>query len=403
MRVCYVYQDEYPWDIRADKITASLADAGVPVTILCRNRRGLPVCEHLRGNLEVRRLPRGLTRFDRAIMNFPAFFSPFWIHALKRTVAREGQDLILVRDLPLAPMAWWVGRSCGVPVLLDMAEDYPAMIRAAWQDFGPRPLDWLIRNPSLLARLEAWVLPRLNGILVVSPASRRRVDEITKGHVPVWTVGNTPRLDAVTKGAPHPLADEIRGADGLKLVYVGGLDPGRGIDTVIRALPLVLRESPGKIVFYVLGEGVTRPGLEALSRQLGLESQVKFSGFVDQQHVPGIIAAADIGLIPHKVTAHTDTTLPNKLYDYMAQAKPVVVTHSLSLREIVETYNCGRVYNDADPEALAGCIMELRDPMLRSTLGRAGLEAVQKVLNWNRDADSLLLAVRTVASAGLER
>jgi hypothetical protein len=82
---------------------------------------------------------------------FPAFFNPRWVRAIRRTVKRCASDLILVRDLPLAPTAIFVGGQCGVPVVLDMAENYPAMIRDIWTSRKNKLHDVLVRNPSIVA------------------------------------------------------------------------------------------------------------------------------------------------------------------------------------------------------------------------------------------------------------
>jgi glycosyl transferase family 4 len=179
VRICYVFQDEYPWDIRVEKFVTALADAGHESVILSRNRRGRETEEMLRPGVRVRRLARGWTSLDRTVRNFPAFFSPFWIGAIVRTIRRERLDLILVRDLPLAAAGIIAGRITGRSVAMDMAENYPAMIQATWDFAEPRPIDYILRNPSWLRKLERWVLPRLDGVFVVSDPSRRRVVQLT--------------------------------------------------------------------------------------------------------------------------------------------------------------------------------------------------------------------------------
>src|SRR4029453_17810118 len=150
LRICYVFQDEYPWDIRVDKFVNSLADAGHRVTLLSRNRRGLPRREQLRAGVAIFRSPVGWTPLDRALAGFPAFFSPWWLNALVQTVRSERVDLIVVRDLPLAAAAIYARNATRCPVLMDMAENYPAMIQANWDFYGPKPWDYAVRNPALL-------------------------------------------------------------------------------------------------------------------------------------------------------------------------------------------------------------------------------------------------------------
>ena len=396
MRICYIFQDEYPWDIRAEKFTDTLADAGHEVVILSRNRNRRPRSERLRPGVQVVRLPIGLTPVDRTIMNFPAFFSPWWLNAIIRTIREHRIDLILVRDLPLAPAAVWAGRITRRRVIMDMAENYPAMLQATWDTGAHKPWDYLVRNPAFLRRLERWIVPKLDGVFVVSEANKQRVAELTAGRVPIWIVENTPRLTTADASVPSALAEKIRNHPGLTLIYVGFLDAKRGLDIVVRALPFLKKSEPN-VLAVIVGRGGLEPILRKLAEELDVQNNVLMPGWVDQREVPSIIAAADIGLIPHMLTEHTDTTIPNKIYDYMAQGKPVVVTQCRTLRRIVDSAGCGRVYQDTDPEEFARVVLSLRDENVRHQLGESGRRAIESRYHWAYDAKTLLSAIAEFA------
>src|SRR5262249_14425379 len=133
MRIVYLWDADYPWDVRTEKICLFLARSGGEVTIVARNRAWLPPVE-ARNEGVVRRMPpsRWLGRSIDDLLSFPAFFNPRWIRHLDRSVRLARPDVLIVRDLPLGPTAVWVGRRRRVPVVLDMAENYPAMIAAIW-------------------------------------------------------------------------------------------------------------------------------------------------------------------------------------------------------------------------------------------------------------------------------
>jgi glycosyltransferase involved in cell wall biosynthesis len=402
MRVCHVFQDEYPWDVRVEKISLTLAAAGHETVIVSRNRTGLPRWESLQPLLSIRRLPIGWTTFDRNLANFPAFFSPWWLHAIVSTVRRHNLDVILVRDLPLTAAALIAGRITGRPVIMDMAENYPAMLQATRDLVPPDLVDQIARNPNLLRRLERAVVPRVDGILVVSEASRQRVATLTAGRVPIWVVGNTPRLTAGASRVRSELAERMRNHHGLILLYVGLMDAKRGLDVLIRALPRI-RDTQPDVLAVIVGKGPMLEPMRALVRELGLERHVWLPGWIDASEVPALVAAADIGIIPHFVNEHTNSTIPNKIYDYMAGELPVVVTHCQTLREIVEQYHCGRVCADRDPRALADAVLSLADPHVREQLGAAGRRAILETFNWDRDAEVLLTAMTAVAARSPRR
>jgi hypothetical protein len=104
LRVVYLWDADYPWDVRVEKICASLTAAGHEVHIVARNRRW---------DAERERLPEGTVhrmhpwrwigrRLDEAL-GFPAFFSPRWGTLLSRTVREVNAHAIIARDLPLCP------------------------------------------------------------------------------------------------------------------------------------------------------------------------------------------------------------------------------------------------------------------------------------------------------------
>lgn len=394
MSICYIYQDQYPWDIRVEKIVSSLASNGYEMHIISMNRTGLPVEEKIGENIFVKRLPKGLGNFSRRLINFPAFFSPFWIATIFITVKKHRLKLIIVRDLPLAPAAFFVGKLLQIPVMMDMAENYPAMIQSTWRYRGPRFFDYFIRNPFLLKKMENWLLPRLDAFLVVSHASGERVKTITKvNEKPVWVVSNTPCLESSARLLPHPLVEQMRKHHGLILLYTGMVEAHRGLDTVIKAIPLVLKERINLLV-VIVGRGSSESKLKSLAAELNVEQHVIFAGWVDSSFIPSIVGASDICIVPHYVTEHTDTTIPNKIFDYMAQTKPVIVTNSKTLKHIVESTNCGRIYKDDSPANLAKVIIELKCDSLRKKLGQEGYRAVQEKFNWEKDKKVLVNAVK---------
>jgi glycosyltransferase involved in cell wall biosynthesis len=391
--VIYIFQDKFPWDVRAEKFVESLAAAGHPTTILARNSGADPLDEQVDSGYRIHRLARGWGPISSAAINFPAFFSPFWIRAIIRCVKDMQAGLIIVRDLPLSPAAILAGKITGTPVLLDMAENYPAMIADTWRFRGRGRFDVLIRNPSLLRRLETWTVGRVDGIFVVSDESAERVRAIRALRTPpLWVVGNTPRLGERLQVRDSDIAAEMRSESSLKLLYVGGLEETRGLDVAIRSLAAI-RQRLDHVSLHIVGDGTGVPLFREVASREGVTDSVYFHGWQDPHSIPGIVAAADICLVPHYVTEHTDTTLPNKIYDYMLAEKPVIVTHSKSLRNIVEKSSCGRWYSDKDPMQLAEAVIAIADPAVRAQMGSHGRRAVLERHNWSMDERVLLEAV----------
>lgn len=392
MKVCYVFQDQYPWDVRAEKITDSLVAHGIEIHIVSRNRDGLPRSQWLNQRLCVHRLPGEYHPFIRKVINFPAFFSPFWLKALYSVTKEVIPAVIIVRDLPLAPAALLIGHLYSVPVVMDMAENYPAMIRDTWTYGEIRPIDLVVRNPFLLKVMEKMILPRLDGILAVSTSSAERIIRLGVGRDRVFVVSNTPRLANLKLGGSTKRKSLVRHLSNYILLYVGGLEETRGLEIVVRALPSVVREIPS-LLFVIVGSGTSEMRLRKIAADLGVAKNMLLLGWMEPHLIPLVIQECDIGIVPHYVTEHTDTTVPNKIFDYMVHRKPVVVTHARSLKEIVDSNQCGRVYIDKDPACLAQILLELRSEILRKSLGESGFQAVQNRFNWNEDEKVLMSSI----------
>ena len=151
MKLLKLYDGDYPWDVRVEKMLRSLAGAGHGVTLVARNRKALPRRE-VRDGVTLRRLPS----FGRAgaLLTFPAFANPVWAAAAWRAARECRPERVIVRDLPLAPLGLWIARRLRVPAIVDMAEPYPEALRSNWQFDRLGGLDHVLRSPRAAEAVE---------------------------------------------------------------------------------------------------------------------------------------------------------------------------------------------------------------------------------------------------------
>jgi glycosyltransferase involved in cell wall biosynthesis len=102
-------------------------------------------------------------------------------------------------------------------------------------------------------------------------------------------------------------------------------------------------------------------------------------------------------LIPHLSTPLIEVTMPNKLFQPMILAKPVLVSSTGPMMRVVNDAQCGLVFRQGDPASLAEQIIALRDPELRARLGRNGRHAVEERYHWGQTVQPLLQAYRALA------
>lgn len=386
MNILFVYKEDYPWDVRVEKIARTLADAGHTVTILARNSRRRPGSEGT-GALRIRRLPALPAWCGRlnALFGIPVFWNPVWLAAAWRALRATRARVVIVRDLPLMPGILLVARALRRRVVFDMAECYPEMYRSILQFHGGRLWNWLTKNPWLAARLERLAVRGADHTLVMIEESRDRLLRLGLAAEKISIVSNTPPLLDLP-----PRAHAAGGV--LRLLYVGFVTRIRGLDNVLRGLRAYRELGAGlpPLEFHVIGIGDALAECRALADQLGVAAGVTFHGWCSQEVVDELYAASDIGVLTYRVCGHWNHTIPNKLFDYMRSGMPVLTTAVLPIRRIVEDVGCGLVVPDGDAQACGRALAQLADPELRHALGRRGYDAVRERFNWERDGARLL-------------
>lgn len=382
-----IYQDDYPWDVRVEKMCTAFVDNKNKVNLIAKNYNHSVCTEIIKKNFEINRLRCYKNKYINCLFNFPAFFSPAWIIKIYQVAKNNSTELIIVRDLPLALSAILVGKVLKIPVAMDMAENYPEMIRDTWKYGKISKFDFLIRNPFLLKYLELLALRYLDGVYVVSEESKKRLLTLNVKEEKIFVVGNTPIINEYVN--IKTLFEEVRLLSKFNILYVGGLEECRGLDIVIRAIPEIL-SFINDFAIVIVGDGASLEYLKRLSVNLNVKERVFFLGWKSHDLIPSIINACDVCVVPHYVTNHTNTTLPNKIYDYMMHGKPVLVSSSKSLVNVVISTKCGYVFEDRNVKSFSENILLLFNCKDRENMGNNGKKAVVEILNWGVDSGILI-------------
>jgi glycosyltransferase involved in cell wall biosynthesis len=129
-----------------------------------------------------------------------------------------------------------------------------------------------------------------------------------------------------------------------KIVYVGVLTTGKGVEMVIEAMPMILNRVP-KTELLIVGGGQLEKPLKETCHRLNLESHVKFLGYMEYQSLMKFLPKCHVGLAMYKPspdnTAYTTDPLKSKLY--MASGLPVIMTDFLETASEVRESEAGLV------------------------------------------------------------
>lgn len=389
MKILYIWDADYPWDIRVEKICDTLKSNGHEIHIASRNLKRKAVYEEARG-ISIHRIDTWKNDKLNYFFSFPLFFSPVWKRFLDRIIKKNNIEIIIVRDLPMAIAGIWAGKRANIPVIFDMAEDYVAMIRDIWKLRKYQGLNLLIRNPYFAKYVEQYSFRHADKIIVVVEEA---INVVTKGGGDlnkITVVSNTPNLSDFENLECLHNTDTALIKNHFSVIYTGGIQMGRGLQTVLAAIPKIIIDIPD-FLFVIIGDGYASGRIKEMIKTQGLDKYVLWVGWVDHTDLFGYVKCCNVGIIPHFVTEHVKTTIPNKIFDYMGCGIPVISSDAAPMKQLLENEQCGITFRSGDADDMAKAIKTIHDS--RFDYGNNGKNAVRKRYNWHEDEKKLIRVI----------
>lgn len=319
-----------------------------------------------------------------------SFFS-FMLSSFLVGIRVRNVDVVMATSPPMfqAFSAWLVAALRRKPLLLE--------IRDLWVDFAVEL--GVLKNPALIAlarRAERFLYRHAAHILVNSPAYR---DHIIAAGIPARRVSLIPNgvdVRAFAAAVADPsFRERWRLRDKFVVVYAGALGMANDIPVILRAAQRL--EDDSQIHFMIVGEGKEREALARLAAEMHLHN-LSFVPPLAKSEVPGMLQSADACLATLRDIPMFTTTYPNKVFDYMAAGKPVILAIDGVIREVVEKAGGGIFVTPSDDAALAGAVRRLKnDPAAARAMGEAGQKYV--ALNFDRDMQARAFAGLVVSMA----
>jgi len=331
----------------------TLLEAGHEVTYLAPfGERPPPVL----GGLRCRDLPRS-TGLDRLRA----------VAAARRALAEEttNANLVIVHDPELTLLDRWI--AC--PKAYDVHEDLVAQLDD--KEWIPGLGRGALRVVS--RRLERRAARRFCLLLAEDSYCRRLPGGVV--------VRNTPRLPA-----------EVRASGTRRVVYLGRVSRGRGVETMVEAM----RRVDGGQTLDLYGP-VDRSAADVID---AAPSGVTAHGFVDNPVALRSIAGAMAGLSLLGDLPNYRHSVPSKILEYMAHGVPVITTPLPVARRVVEEAEAGIIVPFDDPKSVGEALASLADPSLRVRFSENGRRFVAESYNWEADANRLLKFVVDSSSCG---
>ncbi|WP_435251365.1 glycosyltransferase family 4 protein [Streptomyces tendae] len=372
-----------PFDRRVWQECTTLRDAGWEVHVICpRGTKRDTEREAVVEGVRIHRYPL------RAATGGPAGYLREYGAALWHTarLARRVGPVDVVHacnppDLLFLPALWLKRR--GARFVFDQHDLIPELYLSR---FG-RGKDLLYRAVCALERLTY----RTADIVLATNESYKDVAVRRGGRRPddVFVVRSAPATD---RFQPVPAEPELKRGKPHLLCYLGVMGPQDGVDYALRALAK-LRDEVGRTDWHAVfvGSGDAFDAMVELSRSLGLDEQVQFTGRIPDADLVRYLSTADVCLSPDPRNPLNDVSTMNKVLEYMAMGRPIV---SFDLREARVSAGEAALYAPANDETeFAGLVARLLDdPDERARMGKIGQERVNGQLSWGNSQKALLAA-----------
>ena len=245
---------------------------------------------------------------------------------------------------------------------------------------------------------EHQVMQEVDRIIAATQAEEAQLEFLY--HVPHEKINIIPPGVDIGRFYPIPMdeAKEVIGQGKCPrlLLFVGRIEPLKGVDTLIRALAILRCNGAMDHECYSLaiigGEPDAPPEdmsaemarLQSLCRELGLDDLVVFLGKRAQETLPYYYSAAEILIMPSHYESFGMVAL-----EAMACGTPVVASQVGGLAFLVQDGITGFVVPGGDPEALSKTLEKLiRDPALREKLGSQAAEYA-RFYSWDKIANRI--------------
>ena len=168
------------------------------------------------------------------------------------------------------------------------------------------------------------------------------------------------------------------------ICYVGVISKMRGIKELVKALEL----TKNKVVLNLAGNFSPKEFEKEISNLSGWK-RVNYLGFINKNYLM-LKYNNKMGVIPFLDVPNHINSQPNKMFEYMSYKLPVICSNFSLWKDLMETYNCGKVFNPSNPRSIAKVIDYLLDnPEESKKIGQNGYQVVTNKFNWKNEEKKL--------------
>ncbi|MGB7537487.1 MAG: glycosyltransferase family 4 protein [Anaerolineales bacterium] len=320
------------------------------------------------------------------------FFS-FMLSSFFEGLAQPEIDLVWGTSPPLPQVftAWLIARMKRAKFLFEIRDLWPAFAI----QLG------VLKNPILIRLslwLESFLYRRADRLVVNSPGFFGHLESrgAKKEKIVLIRNGVDPAMfDPTSEGADFRVRHGLD--EKFVALYAGAHGLSNDLSVLLEAAEL-LKGDP-RIRFLLVGDGKEKPNLVLHATERNLDN-VLFLPPVAKHDMAEVLAASDCGIAILKPIPLYGTTFPNKVFDYMAAGRPVVLAIDGVIRKVVEEAHAGVAVPPGNARALADAVRSLADdPSAARKMGARGRSIVERDFSREEQAREMERLMREMLSS----
>ena len=389
MKIGMILDSDFPPDPRVENEAVSLIKAGHDVYLYAFSYDKSNVKNETINGIKVHRHYISNLTFKSSAL---AYTIPYYHIKVKKSIIKFAKDYHIealhVHDIQIARAVFNANKKLNLHITLDLHENRPEIMK--YYSHVKSKLGKFLIFPEVWKKFEYKYIRKADKVIVVTEEAKAYyLNEIGTKEDKIYVVPNTVRQAFYND---FNLNQKIvnRYKNSFTLLYIGDTGLRRGIQTMIKSLKYILPSIPN-LKLVVVGKNKTDYQLQNLVKELGHEKYVDLEGWQNFELFQSYIFASNIGTCPIHKNIHHDTTYANKIFQYMAFGKPIVVSNCDAQVKVIEDYNCGLVFNDRDEKDFADKILTLyNNQTLLNDYSKNATKAIEESLNWSKKSIELI-------------
>lgn len=366
MRVAMVAYSFYEVDNRIMRYAEALAGRGDSVDVFALRKKGSAPVETLNGvtlhRIQKREInERGKLTYLKRLLEF--FVRSAFI--LSSRHLKKPYDLIHVHSVPdFEVFAALLPKLLGAKVILDVhdivPEFYASKFNVSKESFTFKALQ----------RVEKWSAAFSNHVIIANHLWEKVITARSVDSAKCSTYLNYPDSSMFNNTL------RTRGDDGrCVMIYPGSLNKHQGLDIAVRAFDLIKDQVPGAR-FDIYGEGPAKSDLAAIIEECGLQDRVRILPVLPIKEIAGVMANADIGIVPKRDDSFGGEAFSTKIFEFMALGVPVIAANTRIDRYYFDD-TLLRFFESGDEKSLAKEMLSMiRESAQRKHLAENALQYI---------------------------